>query len=114
MPTTQTMRLRFTTIGAIVGGVITFLWSDLLTELLLVGFGAAAGWALFYALAVISRQIGDEAEVYDRAVTAAEDRSKDELYERARRLDIEGRSTMTKDELAAAVASVEVREEVSA
>jgi uncharacterized protein YjbJ (UPF0337 family) len=33
----------------------------------------------------------------------AEDRSKDELYERAQQLGVEGRSEMTKDELARAV-----------
>lgn len=32
-----------------------------------------------------------------------DDRTKDELYEEAQRLDIEGRSEMTKDELAAAI-----------
>lgn len=35
--------------------------------------------------------------------TRLEERSKDELYNRAKELDIEGRSHMTKDELVAAI-----------
>jgi hypothetical protein len=39
----------------------------------------------------------------DEAANGLEDESKDNLYEEAQRLDIEGRSDMTKDELVAAV-----------
>lgn len=42
-----------------------------------------------------------------------EDHTKDELYERAQELDIDGRSDMNKDELAAAVAEAEIALEAS-
>jgi len=41
----------------------------------------------------------------DHKGTALDDRSKDELYERAREIGIDGRSGMTKDELIKAIRS---------
>lgn len=45
------------------------------------------------------------------ASTLADESTRDDLYERAQELDIEGRSEMTKDELAAAVADAENAQE---
>ena len=39
----------------------------------------------------------------DHAATRLEDRTKQELYDEARKIGIEGRSAMTKDELIAAI-----------
>ena len=44
-----------------------------------------------------------EAGTLDHKGTRLEDRSKDELYEEAKEIGIEGRSTMTKDELVEAI-----------
>lgn len=61
---------------------------------------------------------GDPSELREAAVEAAEpdpaEGTKDELLERARELDIEGRSTMNKAELAEAVAEAEKSEDTDA
>jgi len=54
-----------------------------------------------------SKQSGRQARDHPRATYGGVDvegSTKDELYERAKKLDIEGRSNMTKEELAAAIA----------
>ena len=54
-----------------------------------------------------SRQSGRQARDHPKATYGGVDvegNTKDELYERAKKLDIEGRSNMTKEELAAAIA----------
>ena len=54
-----------------------------------------------------SKQSGRQARDHPRATYGGVDvegNTKDELYERAKKLDIEGRSNMTKEELAAAIA----------
>jgi len=54
-----------------------------------------------------SKQSGRQARDRPKATYGGvnvEGNTKDELYERAKRLDIEGRSNMTKEELAAAIA----------
>ena len=54
-----------------------------------------------------SKQSGRQARDHPKATYGGVDvegNTKDELYERAKRLDIEGRSNMTKAELAAAIA----------
>ena len=64
---------------------------------------AAAGWLVgFVASALLKRWR------YDRIVEHyEEDLTKAELEQRARQLDVEGRSSMDKEELAEAVASSE-------
>ena len=54
-----------------------------------------------------SKQSGRQARDHPKATYGGvdvEQNTKDELYERAKKLDIEGRSSMTKEELAAAIA----------
>ena len=54
-----------------------------------------------------SKQHGRQARDHPKATYGGVDvegNTKDELYERAKKLDIEGRSNMTKEELAAAIA----------
>ena len=54
-----------------------------------------------------SKQSGRQARDHPKATYGGVDvegNTKDELYERAKKLDIEGRSNMTKEELAAAIA----------
>ena len=54
-----------------------------------------------------SKQSGRQARDHPKATYGGVDvegNTKDELYERAKKLDIEGRSSMTKEELAAAIA----------
>ena len=54
-----------------------------------------------------SKQSGRQARDHPKATYGGVDvegTTKDELYERAKKLDIEGRSNMTKEELAAAIA----------
>ena len=46
-----------------------------------------------------ARAAGDEPSKKGGKALSYEDRTKDELYQRARELDVEGRSDMTKDEL---------------
>lgn len=115
MPTPRTLRLRMTSFGALVGGALAFLWTDLLEELLLVALGAAVGWVVAYALSILAGAYASEARVADTAITRAESSTREELYEQASRLGIDGRSTMTKDELAVAVArEAEAAREVEA
>lgn len=97
------VRLRLTTMGAVVGGALAFLWTDLLQELFWVALGAGIGWLVAYGLSILSDRWLGEAQVYERAV-ANDELTRDQLYERAQDLEIDGRSAMDKGELAEAVA----------
>ena len=58
------------------------------------------GYSKSKAAAIDNAQANDS---IDHDSTPFEDRTKDELYEQAQELDIEGRSDMTKDELIKAI-----------
>lgn len=58
------------------------------------------GYSKSKAAAIANAQANDSV---DHNSTPLEDRTKDELYEQAQELDIDGRSDMTKDELIDAI-----------
>ena len=58
------------------------------------------GYSKSKAAAIANAQANDNV---DHDSTPLEDRTKDELYEQAQELDIEGRSDMSKDELIEAI-----------
>lgn len=95
----RVLRLRLTYLGAAIGGLIAFIASDLLGELLKVALGLGIGWIvglIAWMQVMRSRK--------ERAITGLDGRSKTDLMNEARRLEIEGRGAMTKDELAEAIA----------
>lgn len=92
------MRNRLTNIGAIVGGVATFFLIDALDELIKVGIGTAIGWLIGLAGFVKWHDRHQE-----RRTAYLRDRPLPELIDEARRLQIEGRSEMNKEQLARAI-----------
>jgi len=100
-------RTRLATMGALVAGALTFLFVGIFDELLKIGAGALVGavvGVLVWAQ-LMRRQ-------RDRTALDLSDQTKVQLEDEARRLGIEGRSNMTKDELAAAIAARKQHHEV--
>jgi uncharacterized membrane protein YccC len=94
------MRNRLTNLGAIVFGVGTFFVIDALDELIKVGIGCAIGWMAGLAVFVKWNERHQE-----RRTANLRDRPLPELIEEARRLQIEGRSEMNKEQLARAISA---------
>ena len=97
---TGQMRNRLTNLGAIVGGVATFFLIDALDELIKVGIGTAIGWVGGLAVFV---KLNDRHQ--ERRAADLRNRPLPELIEEARRLQIEGRSEMNKEQLARAISA---------
>jgi hypothetical protein len=97
----DTIRMDPVRIGALIGSVFAFFVTGAIITVLWVAFGGVVGAGIGY---LVTRYAHD-ARTYRDAIDLTEGRSKDELYAEAQRLEIEGRSTMTRDELAAAIAS---------
>ncbi|MGH8999064.1 MAG: hypothetical protein ACRDY7_06685 [Acidimicrobiia bacterium] len=98
----STIRNRLTNLGALVGGVATFFLIDALDELIKVGIGTALGWLVGLAVFVKVNERAQQRRAVDLAA-----RSHSDLMDEARRLGVEGRSEMTKDELARAISAGE-------
>jgi len=94
-----TFTMNPVTLGALLGGLIAFVASGAIREtaIVLAGgmIGASLGWFVRrYILRV---------QTFEQAIDLRESATKTELYEQAQELGIEGRSSMTKDELVAAI-----------
>ena len=99
MTARDSFRMNPVSLGVLVGGVIAFIVVGAIVDVLWVALGAVIGGGIGYGV----RRFGQRARTYADAVEL-HDASKTELLEEAARLDIPGRTTMSKDELARAVA----------
>ena len=80
---------------AILGAVVAFVVVGAITETLWVALGALIGAGIGWVVRRYSR----EAVAYDEATDLKDHATREELYEEAKRLGIEGRSGLDKDEL---------------
>jgi hypothetical protein len=90
-------------LGALVGGIITFIITGAIVAVLWVTAGALLG-AL---VGLFVRKYAMQAASFSDAIDLREGTTRTELYEKAKDLGIEGRSSMTKDELVQAVNEAE-------
>lgn len=95
----ERLRISLTALGAIVGALIAFLATGIIIEGLIVMLGGLVGWGVGLLGAVLIDRRRREEQL--------ENTARDELYEQAQELGIEGRSQMSKEELARAVARSE-------
>ena len=95
----MTFRMGPVRLFALIGGVAAFVATGAIVEALWVAGGALAGAGVGWLV----RRWGEEAVEFEEAVDLRDTSTKTELYEKAKELDIEGRSTMTKDELVQAI-----------
>jgi uncharacterized protein YcfJ len=86
-------------LGAVIGGVVAFIMVGAIVTVVWVAIGAFIGGFGGYLI----RRYGMEAATFSEAVDLRESSSKEDLYDLARRLGIEGRSHMDKDQLVAAI-----------
>jgi len=86
-------------LGALVGGIVAFIVVGAIVDVLWVALGAAIGGGVGYGI----RRFGQRARTYADAIELR-DVTKTQLLEEASELEIPGRTAMTKDELAQAVA----------
>lgn len=96
----DSFRMNPMTLGGLVGGVIAFVVVGAIVDVLWVAFGAAVGVGLGYLL----RRFASDARQYKEVVDLTQQASKSDLYAEAQELDIPGRSSMSREELAAAIA----------
>ena len=87
------------TLGVIVGGVIAFVASGAIRETAIVLAGGMIGGSLGWFV----RRYILRAQAFDDAIDLRETATKAELYEQAQDLEIEGRSSMTKQQLSKAL-----------
>lgn len=96
----DTVKMNPVTLCALVGGVVAFIAVGAIVDVLWVLVGIALGAGVGLGI----RRLAQGAKTFSDAAELAESSTREELYVQAQRLGIEGRSTMTRDELAAAVA----------
>jgi hypothetical protein len=92
-------------LGALIGGIVTFVVVGAIVQTFWVALGAIVGAAIGWVIRRFARQV----VVFEEAVDLRETATKTELYEEAARLGIEGRSGMTKDQLVAAITEAKSR-----
>jgi hypothetical protein len=97
---TDTFRMNPVSLFALVGAIAAFFIVGAIVDVLWVAVGAFVGAALGMAV----RRFAGDARTYRDAVDLRDSATREDLYNEAKELAIEGRSTMTRDELAAAVA----------
>ena len=95
----DSFRMNPVSLGALIGGVVAFIVVGAIVDVLWVALGAVIGGGVGFGI----RRFGQRARMYAEAVEL-QDVSKTQLLEEASRLEIPGRTSMTKDELAQAVA----------
>jgi hypothetical protein len=93
-------RKRMAMMGATAGGALTFLFVGIFDELIKIGAGAILGGVVGVILWARSLRVQRGRQANDLTV-----QTRAQLDQEARRLAIEGRSAMNKDELAAAIAA---------
>src|SRR5437868_14611968 len=97
----DTIRMDPVRLGALIGAVFAFFVTGAIVTVLWVAFGGVVGGGIGY----IVKKYAHDARAYRDAIDLTDGRSKEELYAEAQRLEIEGRSSMTREELAAAIAA---------
>lgn len=95
----DTFRMNPVSLGALIGGVVAFIVVGAIVDVFWVALGAVLGGVVGFGVLRFSQR----ARTYADAVEL-HDASKAQLLEEASRLEIQGRTTMSKDELAQAVA----------
>ena len=95
----DSFRMNPVSLGALIGGVVAFIVVGAIVDVLWVALGAVIGGGIGFGI----RRFGQRARTYTEAIEL-QDVSKTQLLEEASRLEIPGRTSMTKDELAQAVA----------
>lgn len=103
-PSVEKVRLRLTGLGAVLGAVVAFVAVGALEETLWVILGAAIGWVVGLIVSVLVRRWREDERIAVETDHLRRQHTHDELYEKAERLDIDGRSDMNKQQLAEAVA----------
>ena len=93
-------RKRMATMGALAGGALTFLFVGIFDELIKIGAGAILGGVIGVIAWARSLRHQRGRQAMDLTV-----RTRAQLEAEARRLGIQGRSGMNKEELAAAIAA---------
>jgi uncharacterized protein YcfJ len=96
----ETIRMDAVTLGALVGGVVAFIVVGAITAVMWVVVGVALGGVAGYGLQRWTRRL----RTYVDADELRRTESRDQLYREAQEGEIPGRSTMSRDELADAVA----------
>jgi uncharacterized membrane protein required for colicin V production len=94
-----TFRMNPVTLFALIGAVVAFVAVGAIVETLWVMLGALVGAGIGFGV----RRFANRAAAFEDAVDLRDSATKAELYEQAKELDIEGRASMTKDELVAAI-----------
>ena len=95
----DSFKMNPVSLGALIGAVAVFIAIGAIVDVFWVALGAVVGGGIGYGI----RRFGQRARTYADAVEL-HDVSKTQLLDEAAKLDIPGRTTMTKDELAQAVA----------
>ncbi len=98
--TRDSFRMDPITLGGLIGAVVAFVVVGAIVDVLWVLLGAVVGGLAGYVV----RRFARDARQFKDAVALSEDSSKTDLYAEAQELDIPGRSAMSRDELAAAIA----------
>ena len=95
----DSFKMNPVSLGALIGAVVAFIVIGAIVDVLWVALGAVIGGGIGYGI----RRFGQRARTFADAVEL-QDVTKTQLLEEAARLDIPGRTTMSKEELAQAVA----------
>src|SRR4051812_35626329 len=96
----DTFRMNPITLFGVIGATVAFIAVGAITDVLWVAIGAVVG----AGVGLVLRHFAKDAAAFRAAVDLSEGSTRSDLYEQAQELDIEGRSSMNRDELAAAVA----------
>ncbi len=99
-PRRDTIQLNPITLLALIGAVVAFILSSAFIAVLWVGFGAAIGALVGWVV----QRLGRDAATFAEAVDLTEHATLDELQREASEMEVPGRSSMTKAELAKAIA----------
>jgi hypothetical protein len=102
----ETIRMDAVTLGALVGGVVAFIVVGAITAVMWVVVGLVIGGAAGWGFQLWGRRLRTFAD----ADELRRNESRDQLYREAQQAEIPGRSTMSRDELADAVARRRGRE----
>jgi hypothetical protein len=100
MDSEDTFRMNPVSLFALIGAVFAFFVIGAIVDVIWVAIGGFIGAGVGYVV----RRYARDARAYKAVVDLTEDASKSELYDEAQKLDIPGRSSMTREELAAAIA----------
>jgi uncharacterized protein YcfJ len=100
-----TFKMNPVTLCALIGGIVSFIVTGAIVAVLWVAAGAIVGGVIGMVVQRYALQAGS----FSDAIDLRESATRTELYEKAKDLGIEGRSSMTKDELVQAVTEADGR-----